>query len=101
MRLTRSSSLMVAVQTEKVQQPDQWSKMDATVADYLIRKWQTIKARALGPNHTVAQLPEVTDALLIVFSSWRGRMVSAGVGLGAGGWEACVCLLVTRGLASR
>ena len=33
--------------------------MDARLAELIVRKWQTAKARALGSTHDVAALPEV------------------------------------------
>lgn len=33
--------------------------MDARLAELTVRKWQTVKARALGYTHDVAALPEV------------------------------------------
>ena len=44
-------------------------KMDARFAETLLRKWQNIKSQALGPDHCVAELPEVkTYPFLIKFS---------------------------------
>lgn len=34
-------------------------KMDARLAENLVRKWQMLKSQALGPNHAVARLSEV------------------------------------------
>lgn len=33
--------------------------MDARLAERMVRKWQAAKARALGPTHDMAALPEV------------------------------------------
>lgn len=33
--------------------------MDARLAEHVVRKWQSAKARALGSTHDVGQLPEV------------------------------------------
>jgi hypothetical protein len=35
------------------------SKMDARLAEQIVRNWQTAKARALGTSHSVVELPEV------------------------------------------
>lgn len=34
-------------------------RMDARLAETLVRKWQNIKSLALGPDHSLAQLKEV------------------------------------------
>ncbi|CAI9116867.1 OLC1v1018138C1 [Oldenlandia corymbosa var. corymbosa] len=39
--------------------PAEVSKMDARLAEHLVRKWQDIKSQALGPDHCLQKLPEV------------------------------------------
>lgn len=34
--------------------------MDAKLAESLVHKWQVIKSQALGPNHCLERLPEVS-----------------------------------------
>ena len=34
-------------------------KMDARIAEGLVRKWQNIKSQAFGPDHCVDKLAEV------------------------------------------
>lgn len=34
-------------------------KMDARVAEIVVRKWQDIKAQAFGPDHHLEKLEEV------------------------------------------
>lgn len=36
-------------------------KMDARIAEGLVRKWQNIKSQAFGPDHCLERLPEVTQ----------------------------------------
>lgn len=37
----------------------QMPKMDARVAESIVRKWQDIKAQAFGPDHQLKKLEEV------------------------------------------
>jgi len=37
----------------------QLPKMDARVAEALVRKWQSIKSQAFGPDHCLGRLHEV------------------------------------------
>ncbi|OVA20418.1 protein of unknown function DUF4101 [Macleaya cordata] len=46
-------------------------KMDARLAESLVRKWQNIKSQALGPQHYLAQLPEVLEGQMLKI--WTDR----------------------------
>lgn len=38
--------------------------MDARFAEGVVRKWQSIKSQALGPDHCLGKLPEVRKSLV-------------------------------------
>lgn len=38
-------------------------KMDARIAEGLVRKWQSIKSQAFGPDHCIGKLAEVSKCL--------------------------------------
>lgn len=38
-------------------------KMDARLAEDLVRRWQNVKSQALGPSHSLEKLPEVSRIL--------------------------------------
>jgi hypothetical protein len=44
-------------------------RMDAKLAEDIVRKWQSIKSKALGPEHTVTALQEVRSKNLIFIAS--------------------------------
>ncbi|KAK4782604.1 hypothetical protein SAY86_016706 [Trapa natans] len=46
-------------------------RMDAKLAESLVRKWQVIKSQALGPNHCIDKLPEVLDGHMLKI--WTDR----------------------------
>ncbi|ONI32513.1 hypothetical protein PRUPE_1G370400 [Prunus persica] len=46
-------------------------KMDARIAEGLVRKWQNIKSQAFGPNHSVESLSEVLDGEMLKI--WTDR----------------------------
>ncbi|XP_064961474.1 protein ACCUMULATION AND REPLICATION OF CHLOROPLASTS 6, chloroplastic-like [Musa acuminata AAA Group] len=48
-------------------------KMDARFAETLVHKWQNVKSRALGPDHSLAELPEVLDGRMLKI--WTDRAV--------------------------
>jgi hypothetical protein len=41
-------------------------KMDARLAEQMVRKWQIAKARALGASHAVSHLPEVRSHVAMI-----------------------------------
>lgn len=43
---------------------EQLPKMDARIAEALVRKWQSIKSQAFGPDHSLGKLQEVLEILL-------------------------------------
>ncbi|PKI77402.1 hypothetical protein CRG98_002175 [Punica granatum] len=46
-------------------------RMDARLAESLVRKWQVIKSQALGPDHCLEKLPEVLDGQMLKI--WTDR----------------------------
>ncbi|KAM1730285.1 hypothetical protein ACFX11_016323 [Malus domestica] len=46
-------------------------KMDARIAEGLVRKWQNIKSPAFGPNHSLEKLSEVLDGEMLKI--WTDR----------------------------
>ncbi|XP_077246462.1 chaperone DnaJ-domain superfamily protein [Tasmannia lanceolata] len=46
-------------------------RMDARFAENLVRKWQNIKSQTLGPDHSVAKLPEVLEGQMLKI--WTDR----------------------------
>ncbi|XP_030446839.2 protein ACCUMULATION AND REPLICATION OF CHLOROPLASTS 6, chloroplastic [Syzygium oleosum] len=46
-------------------------RMDAKLAESLVRKWQFIKSQALGPDHSLEKLPEVLDGQMLKI--WTNR----------------------------
>ncbi|KAG7971764.1 hypothetical protein I3843_07G151500 [Carya illinoinensis] len=46
-------------------------KMDARIAEGLVRKWQNIKSLAFGPDHYLDRLPEVLDGEMLKI--WTDR----------------------------
>ncbi|KAK7280711.1 hypothetical protein RJT34_25778 [Clitoria ternatea] len=50
---------------------EQLPKMDARVAEALVRKWQSIKSQAFGPDHSIGRLHEVLDGEMLKI--WTDR----------------------------
>ncbi|KAJ1398020.1 hypothetical protein SESBI_31358 [Sesbania bispinosa] len=50
---------------------EQLPKMDARVAEALVRKWQNIKSQAFGPDHCLGRLQEVLDGEMLKI--WTDR----------------------------
>lgn len=48
-------------------------RMDAKLAEDIVRKWQSIKSKALGSDHSVASLQEVLDGNML--NVWTDRAV--------------------------
>lgn len=44
---------------------EQLPKMDARVAEALVRKWQNIKSQAFGPDHCLGRLQEVRNVMVL------------------------------------
>ncbi|KAG0459033.1 hypothetical protein HPP92_022161 [Vanilla planifolia] len=60
--------------TEKVDK--EFPKMDAKLAENLVRKWQQVKSRALGSNHQVEELAEVLDGRMLQIWMDRAKEVA-------------------------
>ncbi|KAK8642382.1 hypothetical protein V6N13_011726 [Hibiscus sabdariffa] len=46
-------------------------RMDARIAEGIVRKWQHIKSEAFGPDHRLDKLPEVLDGQML--KTWTDR----------------------------
>ncbi|KAJ4702053.1 Accumulation and replication of chloroplasts 6, chloroplastic-like protein [Melia azedarach] len=46
-------------------------RMDARLAEGIVHKWQSIKSQALGPDHSLGNLPEVLDGQMLKI--WTDR----------------------------
>ncbi|KAG4200087.1 hypothetical protein ERO13_A05G188200v2 [Gossypium hirsutum] len=46
-------------------------RMDARIAEGIVRKWQNIKSEAFGPDHRLDKLPEVLDGQML--KTWTDR----------------------------
>ncbi|XVE94611.1 hypothetical protein REPUB_Repub02eG0023500 [Reevesia pubescens] len=46
-------------------------RMDARIAEGIVRKWQNIKSQAFGPDHRLDKLPEVLDGQML--KTWTDR----------------------------
>lgn len=51
-------------------------KMDARLAEVLVRKWQDVKAQALGRNHCLEKLPEVLDGKMLKIWTDRAKEIA-------------------------
>ncbi|KAI3432032.1 uncharacterized protein J3R85_007697 [Psidium guajava] len=51
--------------------PEDSPRMDAKLAESLVRRWQFIKSQALGPDHCLEKLPEVLDGQMLKI--WTNR----------------------------
>lgn len=51
-------------------------KMDAKLAENLVRKWQNIKSLALGPEHCLGKLSEVLDGQMLKIWSDRAAEIA-------------------------
>ncbi|KAK7321789.1 hypothetical protein VNO77_32732 [Canavalia gladiata] len=54
----------------------QLPKMDARVAEALVRKWQSIKSQAFGPDHCLERLPEVLDGEMLKIWTERAAEIA-------------------------
>ncbi|KAJ8772654.1 hypothetical protein K2173_027831 [Erythroxylum novogranatense] len=50
---------------------EELTRMDARLAEDIVRKWQDIKAQAFGPGHCTEKLPEVLDGQMLKI--WTDR----------------------------
>ncbi|XP_047320037.1 protein ACCUMULATION AND REPLICATION OF CHLOROPLASTS 6, chloroplastic [Impatiens glandulifera] len=51
-------------------------RMDAILAETLVRKWQNIKSQALGPDHSLGKLSEVLDGQMLKIWKDRGSEIA-------------------------
>ncbi|XP_074273376.1 protein ACCUMULATION AND REPLICATION OF CHLOROPLASTS 6, chloroplastic [Silene latifolia] len=51
-------------------------KMDARLADALVRRWQNIKSQALGPSHSLDKLSEVLDGNMLKIWTDRAKDIA-------------------------
>lgn len=51
-------------------------KMDARLAETLVRRWQDVKSQALGQNHSLEMLPEVLDGNMLKIWTDRAKEVA-------------------------
>ncbi|XP_027329882.1 protein ACCUMULATION AND REPLICATION OF CHLOROPLASTS 6, chloroplastic [Abrus precatorius] len=65
---------------------EQLPKMDARVAEALVRKWQNIKSQAFGPDHCLGRLHEVLDGEMLKI--WTERAAE----IAERGWSYDYCL---------
>lgn len=52
-----------------VKTDEQITKMDARLAETLVRKWQSVKSLALGPDHALSKLAEVKVQEFFIYLS--------------------------------
>ncbi|GLJ43808.1 hypothetical protein SUGI_0912070 [Cryptomeria japonica] len=52
------------------------SKMDARLAENIVRKWQMSKSQALGPTHDISQLAEVLDGEMLNIWTERAKDIA-------------------------
>ncbi|XP_057722800.1 protein ACCUMULATION AND REPLICATION OF CHLOROPLASTS 6, chloroplastic [Arachis stenosperma] len=55
---------------------EQLPKMDARVAEAVVRNWQNIKSQAFGPKHCLEKLPEVLDHEMLKIWSDRASEIA-------------------------
>uniref|UniRef100_A0ACD5VAL3 Uncharacterized protein n=1 Tax=Avena sativa TaxID=4498 RepID=A0ACD5VAL3_AVESA len=60
-----------SVDDDALDEPIQIPRMDAKLAEDIVRKWQSIKSKALGSDHSVASLQEVLDGNML--KVWTDR----------------------------
>ncbi|KAI4979217.1 hypothetical protein ZWY2020_015970 [Hordeum vulgare] len=65
------ANVVDSVDDDEPDEPIQIPKMDAKLAEDIVRKWQSIKSKALGSDHSVASLQEVLDGNML--KVWTDR----------------------------
>ncbi|XP_057975849.1 protein ACCUMULATION AND REPLICATION OF CHLOROPLASTS 6, chloroplastic [Malania oleifera] len=65
------ASDVVNVGSSVIEKSEEIPRMDARLAESLVRRWQNIKSDALGPNHCLVKLPEVLDGQMLKI--WADR----------------------------
>ncbi|KAJ1277621.1 hypothetical protein BS78_04G017400 [Paspalum vaginatum] len=64
-------SVAVADSVDADEEPLEIPRMDAKLAEDIVRKWQSIKSKALGPEHSIAELQEILDGNML--KVWTDR----------------------------
>ncbi|KAK3155878.1 hypothetical protein QOZ80_2AG0099790 [Eleusine coracana subsp. coracana] len=64
-------SVVVTESVEENEETIEIPRMDAKLAEDIVRKWQSIKSKALGPDHSVSSLQEVLDGNML--KVWSDR----------------------------
>ncbi|KAK6115275.1 hypothetical protein DH2020_007544 [Rehmannia glutinosa] len=65
------ASDVINVGTPLVENSEEIPRMDARFAENLVRKWQSVKSLALGPDHCLGKLSEVLDGQMLKI--WTDR----------------------------
>ncbi|KAK6938912.1 ARC6, IMS domain [Dillenia turbinata] len=73
---TAMASDVINIGLPDVEKSDEVPRMDAKFAEGLVRKWQTIKSQALGPDHSLGKLPEVLDGHMLKLWSDRAADIA-------------------------
>ncbi|KAI3464880.1 hypothetical protein Pfo_021543 [Paulownia fortunei] len=68
---TAAASDVINVGASLVENSDEIPRMDARFAENLVRKWQSVKSLALGPDHCLGKLSEVLDGQMLKI--WTDR----------------------------
>ncbi|KAK7860322.1 protein accumulation and replication of chloroplasts 6 [Quercus suber] len=66
-----AASDVISVGLDDEKAGEELPKMDARIAEDLVRKWQNIKSQAFGPDHYIERLPEVLDGEMLKI--WTDR----------------------------
>ncbi|CAK9178455.1 unnamed protein product [Ilex paraguariensis] len=65
------ASDVINVEALVVENYEEVTRMDARLAEGLVRKWQNVKSQALGPDHCLEKLSEVLDGQMLKI--WTDR----------------------------
>uniref|UniRef100_A0A803Q410 ARC6 IMS domain-containing protein n=1 Tax=Cannabis sativa TaxID=3483 RepID=A0A803Q410_CANSA len=68
--VTASDAISLGISGDK-ETVDELPKMDARTAEGLVRKWQSIKSQAFGPDHCIEKLAEILDGGMLKI--WTDR----------------------------
>ncbi|XP_022962439.1 protein ACCUMULATION AND REPLICATION OF CHLOROPLASTS 6, chloroplastic-like [Cucurbita moschata] len=68
-----SSASTTSVASEVENSSEESSRMDARIAEGLVRKWQSIKSLAFGPDHCLEKLQEILDGEMLKI--WTDRAI--------------------------
>ncbi|KAL3640946.1 Protein ACCUMULATION AND REPLICATION OF CHLOROPLASTS 6, chloroplastic [Castilleja foliolosa] len=70
------ASDVVNVGASVVESSEEIPRMDARFAESLVRKWQSVKSLALGPDHCLEKLSEVLDGQMLKIWTERGAEIA-------------------------